>query len=178
MFPSGVLAKFIDRCPAAVMVRAVVERVLRPERLDEIFEAHRGRQYERTIVCSELVAMMMGVATRTHRSVHAGYLAAKEKLGVSAAAVYGKLSSFDPVVTSALIRDTAADMSSVIKELPNGQRVVLPGYDVYYLDGNHLAATEHRLKVLRTTREGPLPGQSLVLLDAQTELVGELVPCE
>jgi Transposase DDE domain len=178
MFLGGVLDKFIERCPAAVMVRATVERLLRPERLDEIFERHRGRQYERKIVCSELMAMMMGVATRTHQSVHAGYLAARQKLGVSAAAVYGKLASFDPVVTAALVRETAADMSVVIRDMPRGQRVVLPGYEVFYLDGNHLAATEHRLDVLRTTREGPLPGQTLAWLDAQTELVTELVPCE
>jgi hypothetical protein len=178
MFLGSVLDKFIERCPAAVMVRATVERLLPPERLDEIFETHRGRQYERKIVCSELIAMMLGVATRTHQSVHAGYLAAREKLGASAAAVYGKLASFDPAVTSALVRETAADMTGVIRELPRGQRVVLPGYEVFYLDGNHLAATEHRLDVLRTTREGPLPGQTLAWLDAQTELVTELVPCE
>ena len=178
MFPSSVLEKFIDQCPAAVIVRATCERVLRPERLDEIFEVHRGRQYERTIVCSELVAMMMGVATRAYKSVHAGYLATRKELGVSAAAVYGKLSSFDPVVTSALVRETAVDMLAVVKELPKGLRVVLRGYEVFFLDGNHLAATEHRLAVLKTTREGPLPGQTLALLDAQTELVVELVPCE
>ena len=40
----GVLDKFVERCPAAVMVRATVERLLRPERLDEIFAAHRSRQ--------------------------------------------------------------------------------------------------------------------------------------
>jgi hypothetical protein len=50
--------------------------------------------------------------------------------------------------------------------------------EVFYLDGNHLAATEHRLAELRVTREGPLPGQSLALLDAQRELIVELVPCE
>ncbi len=32
--------------------------------------------------------------------------------------------------------------------------------------------------MLRTTREGPLPGQTLALLDAQSELVVELIPCE
>ena len=72
-------------------------RLLRPERLDEIFEAHRSRQYEREIVCSELVALMMGVATRTHQSVPA----AQKTLGVSAAAaVYGKLACFEPRVTA------------------------------------------------------------------------------
>ena len=178
MLPGGVLDKFVERCPAAVMVRATVERLLRPERLDEIFEAHRSRQYEREIVCSELVALMMGVATRTHQSVHAAYLAARERLGVSAAAVYGKLACFDPRVTAALVRDTAVDMAEVIAAMPRGRRKVLPGREVFYLDGNHLAATEHRLQVLRTTREGPLPGQTLALLDAQSELVVELVPCE
>ena len=71
MLPGGVLDKFVERCPAAVMMRATVERLLRPERWDEIFEAHRSRQYEREIVCSELVALMVGVATRAHQSVPA-----------------------------------------------------------------------------------------------------------
>ena len=178
MLPSGVLDKFIERCPAAVMVRATVERLLRPERLDEIFETHRSRQSEREIVCSELVALMVGVATRTHQSVPAAYLAARKTLGVSATALYDKLKCFDPHVTAALVRDTAVDMAEVIAAMPHGRRKVLPGREVFDLDGNHLAATEHRLKVLRTTREGPLPGQTLALLDAQTELVMELVPCE
>lgn len=178
MLPNSVLDKFVQGCPAAVMVRATVERLLRPERLDEVFEAHRSRQYEREIVCSDLVAMMVGVATRAHQSVHAAYLAARKTLGVSAAAVYGKLACFEPRVTAALVRDTAADMAEVIAAMPRGRRSVLKGREVFYLDGNHLAATEHRLEVLRTTREGPLPGQTLALLDAQSELVVELVPCE
>jgi hypothetical protein len=178
MLPDEVLDKFVERCPAAVMVRATVERSLRPERLDEIFEAHRTRQYEREVLCSELVALMMGVAMRTHQSVHAAYLAARTTLGVSAAAVYGKLACFQPRVAAALVRETAVDMGEVIAALPRGRRTVLPGREVFYLDGNHLAATEHRLGVLRTTREGPLPGQTLALLDAQSELVVELVPCE
>ena len=69
-------------------------------------------------------------------------------------------------------------MAEVIAAMPRGRRQVLPGREVFYLDGNHLAATEHRLQVLRATREGPLPGQTLALLDAQSELVVELVPCE
>jgi hypothetical protein len=160
------------------MVRATIERLLSPERLDEIFESHRSRQYEREILCSQLVSLMMGVATRAYQSVHAAYLAAQKSLGVSAAAVYAKLACFQPTVTSALIRDTAVDMADVIDALPRGRRCVLPGWEVLYLDGNHLASTEHRLKVLRTTREGPLPGHTLALLDAQRELIMELVPCE
>jgi hypothetical protein len=62
--------------------------------------------------------------------------------------------------------------------MPAAKKEILPGLEVFYLDGNHLAATEHRLAELRVTREGPLPGQSLALLDAQRELIADLVPCE
>jgi hypothetical protein len=50
--------------------------------------------------------------------------------------------------------------------------------ELFYLDGNHLASTQHRIAELRTTREGPLPGQSLAVLDAQRDLIVDWVPCE
>jgi len=34
MLPTAILDRFIAKCPAAVMVRATLERLLRPERLD------------------------------------------------------------------------------------------------------------------------------------------------
>jgi IS4 transposase len=122
--------------------------------------------------------MMVGVATRTYRSVRASYLDAQQRLGVSATAVYNKLAAFDPQVTTALVRETAVDCVEVINTLPGARREILPGHEVFYLDGNHLAATEHRLDALRGTREGPLPGQTIVLQDGQTDLVVDLVACE
>jgi hypothetical protein len=46
------------------------------------------------------------------------------------------------------------------------------------LDGNHLAATQHRLKELRPLRSGPLPGQALVVYDPQCLMITDVVPCE
>lgn len=88
MLVDQILAKFVDRCPAAVMVRATLERLLRPERLDQIFEDAADRQYIRQLLFSQLVALMVAVVTRTHASVHSAYLAMKDRLGVSPAAVY------------------------------------------------------------------------------------------
>jgi IS4 transposase len=161
-----------------VMVRATVENLLPPERLDQIFHDTSERQYERDLLFSQMVALMCGVATRTHQSVNAAYLAAQDQLGVSAAALYGKLNRLEPNVSMMLIRGTAADAAQVIDGMPGACRTILPGLHVQYLDGNHLAATEHRLAELRTTREGPLPGQTLALLDAQRDLITELIPCE
>lgn len=178
MLPKTVLDRFVNQCPAAVMVRATLEHLLRPERLDQIFEAASQRQYHKQLLFSQMVALMSAVATRTHQSVHASYLAAKDRLGVSPAAVYDKLKCLEPGISAALIRETAADAARVIDGMPGACRTVLPGFHVQYLDGNHLAATEHRLAKLRTTREGPLPGQTLAILDAQRDLIMELIPCE
>ena len=178
MVPAQVVDRFVERCPAVVMVRATLERLLRPERLDQIFEDASQRQYTKQLLFSQLVAVMTAVATRTHASVHAAYLAMKERLGVSVTAVYDKLNLLELGVSAALVRETAADAARVIDALPASKEEVLPGLEVFYLDGNHLASTEHRLAELRVTREGPLPGQSLAVLDAQRELIVDWVPCE
>ena len=178
MVPEAILDRFVERCPAVVMVRATLERLLRPERLDQVFEDVRRRQYSKQLLFSQVVAVMTAVATRTHASVHSAYLAVKDRLGVSAAALYAKLNHIEPETSSALIRQTAADAAVVIDAMAAAKKEVLPGLEVFYLDGNHLAATEHRVAELRGTREGPLPGQALALLDAQRELIVDLVPCE
>jgi hypothetical protein len=178
MVPEAILDRFVERCPAVVMVRATLERLLRPERLDQVFADARRRQYSKQLLFSQVVAVMAAVATRTHASVHSAYLAVKDRLGVSAAALYAKLNHIEPETSSALIRRTAADAAVVIDAMAAAKKEVLPGLEVFYLDGNHLAATEHRVAELRGTREGPLPGQALALLDAQRELIVDLVPCE
>jgi hypothetical protein len=45
-------------------------------------------------------------------------------------------------------------------------------------DGNHLAATQHRLKELQGLRAGPLPGPALVAYDPQWAMVTDVIPCE
>ena len=178
MLPTSVLDRFIERCPAAVMIRATLERLLRPARLDQIFEDSKHRQYTKQLLFSQVVAIMTAVATRIHASVHATYLTVQEQLGVSVTALYDKLNHLELGISQALVRETAADASKVIDAMRNAKNEVLPGFEVFYLDGNHLSSTEHRLAELRTTREGPLPGQSLALLDAQRELIVDWVPCE
>ena len=54
----------------------------------------------------------------------------------------------------------------------------LPGYRIHVLDGNHLAATERRLAVLRGCAAGPLPGHSLIVLEPEVGLVVQMVACE
>jgi hypothetical protein len=77
-----------------------------------------------------------------------------------------------------LVHATAADAAEVIDAMPKARRELLPGFEVQFLDGNHPAATEHRVTELRRTRQGPLPGQALAILGAQRDRITELVLCE
>ncbi len=54
----------------------------------------------------------------------------------------------------------------------------LPGYAIRIADGNLLAATEHRIAILRPTRSGALPGKSIAVLDPQHHLVTDVFPYE
>ena len=60
---------------------------------------------------------------------------------------------------------------------------MLPGYRVKILDSEAqqrfaIAASEHRLKVLRQVGSAALPGQSLVVLDPSLMLAVDIFPCE
>ena len=55
---------------------------------------------------------------------------------------------------------------------------LLPGYRVKFLDGNCLEASDHRLKVLRETNAGALPGKSLVVFDPELGIAIDVFPCE
>jgi hypothetical protein len=58
MFPAQILDRFIERCPAAVMVRATLGRLLSPARLVQIFEDREQRQYTKQLLFSQVFAIM------------------------------------------------------------------------------------------------------------------------
>jgi len=99
-------------------------------------------------------------------------------VSVSLTSVYNKLNGLEPGIPAALVRYTAHELAPVITELGGERAAVVRGYRTKIVDGNCLAATEHRLKELRQTAAGPLPGKSLVVLDPARRLILDMVPCE
>jgi IS4 transposase len=77
-----------------------------------------------------------------------------------------------------LVRHSAAAFSDIIDEVGGCIDPWLKGYRVRILDGSHLPGTEHRIKPLRFTRAGALPGHSLVVLDPERMLITDVVLCE
>ena len=170
--------KFAESSPVAVMARALMERALEPKALDALFRERAERQYEKTLLFSSLVDLMALVVCGVHRSVHKAYAAMREQLPVTLSALYAKLDGVEVGTSGALVAHSADRLRPVIEALGMPSAPWLRGYRIKALDGNHLAATERRLAVLRDCAAGPLPGQSLVVLEPETGLATQMVGCE
>ena len=157
-------ASHMEKSPVTVILRGLMEVVLAPDKLDELFAQTAQTGYTKEILFSTLVQMMTQVVCSVRQSIGSVYKATSEEIGVSKTAVYDKLNRLEPCVSQALVRYSAREMTTIIEEVRGQRPELLPGYRVKILDGNGLGATEHRLSVLLDTRAGALPGKSLVVL--------------
>jgi hypothetical protein len=173
-----IFERFAKGSPLTVMLRGTLAYTLRPELLDQLFTHTAKLQYTHKLLFSTLVDVTALVVCRIHRSHNAAYQADAAQVGVSLRALYDKLDHTEPAVSAALVHHIGERLLPVVQKLQAGLAPRLPGYRMRILDGNHLAATQHRLKQLRPLRSGPLPGQALVVYDPQSMLVTDVVPCE
>src|SRR5712691_1081568 len=173
-----VFEPFIAQRPICVMARGVLENLFNAERIDALFARTAEVQYTRELLFSSVVDLMGQVVLGIQPSVHAAYQAQADQLGISDQAMSDKLRHVELCVSAELVRDAARQAVPVIRALQAELPPLVPGYRAKILDGNHLAASEHRLEALRRTWAAPLPGQILVVLDQQRMLASEVVLCE
>lgn len=178
MMLSKIFARFANYSPVTVMLRAILEYALPPERLDALFRQHAQQQHEDELLFSTVVNTLALAVNGVRKSVHAAYQASREEFTVSVTALYDKLQGIETQVSQALVRDSAAQLVPLVRALGVLPPALLPGYRVKILDGNHLTGTEHRLPETRTLHSSPLPGQALVVLDPQLRLMLDVFPCE
>lgn len=178
MLFSKMFERFVVKAPISVAARAAMEYALAPDALDALFAEHAEEQYTRELLFSSVVDLMSVVVAKIEPSVHAAYQEVADTLPVALTSVYNKLNGVEPSVTAALVRHTAERLGPVVVEMKGQLQVLLPGHRVRLIDGNHLAATERRLEVLRRSKAGPLPGQALVILDPSLMLATQMIPCE
>jgi hypothetical protein len=177
MVLSDVFERFVKDSPVAVMARAWMERALEPSVVDGLFRKEAQKQYEKELLFSSLVNLMALVVCGIRPTVRTAYKAMREQLPVTLTALYAKLNRVEVGTCQALVADSAQRLRPVIEALGTTS-AWLPGYRIKVLDGNHIASTEHRLEVLRDCAAGPLPGQSLVVLEPETGLATQMVGCE
>ena len=171
---------FVAGSPVCVMIRGSLEYALSESFVNQLFERTAQRQYTRELLFSEVVDVMSGVVCQVFPSVNAAYQKQQERFSVSRRALYDKINLVEPGVVRELVVQTAQRLRPVVQALQKRASLpdLLPGFAVRILDGNHLAATEHRIEELRHIAAGPLPGQALVVLDPDRRLITDVFPCE
>ena len=180
MLAGEVLARFEKQTPLTVQSRALLEYALAPEKLNALFRSTAASQYERELLFSTTVDVMTEVVLKARSSVRQSYLE-KEKRGeisVSLAALYAKLQLTEVGTSEALVCHSFRQLHPVLVAMKG----LLPSwhdkFEVKIIDGNCLAATQHRLEVLRRTSAGPLPGKGLVIYDVQSDLIQDCILCQ
>lgn len=167
-----------QKAPLATATRLLLEQSLAPAVLDELFDKTAEEQYTRRVLFSDMVALMGTIVQRMHRSVHAAFKKSALPAKISMTSFYAKLNGIEPNVSAAFVSDHAFRMKAIADQLQAPLPALIDGYSSRIIDGNAIAASEHRLEVLRDLRSGPLPGKSLVILDFERDLVTDIIPCE
>ncbi len=178
MMVSAIFKKFMEKTPMSVMARGLTERILNPQILDKWFEGISNLQYTRELLFSSIFEMMSMVVCGVHPSIHSAYQSKKGEISVSIKSVYNKLNGLEITTSAALVKYSASESETLIKELGGGLENPLPGYRIKLLDGNCIESSEHRIKELRGLCAGALPGKSLVVLDPILRIILEVFPCE
>jgi hypothetical protein len=178
MLLSHVFERFTGKTPFAVMSRSLLERTLTPEALDALFEEKADTQYTRELTFSSVVDLMGQVVTSAFPSVRAAFLDKSFDISVSLTSLYSKLQGIEAVVSAALVGHTAGQLQPLLQEIGGTLPEPVPGYQMHVLDGNNIAASEHRLAETRDGSAAPLPGKSLCVFKPACQLVTNIVLCE
>lgn len=174
MLLDSIFKPFVEKRPVAVMARAALERVLDPESVDRVFLENAEAQYEYQIPFSDLVRLLGQVVLRKQPSVNAACQAAEHDIRASVTAVYRKLARTELSISEALVGHSFQEAAATVRAMRATEKSWLTGYTLRLLDGNHPAATEHRLTELRTTWDAPLPGKALVVFRPDLRLIEQV----
>jgi len=175
MILGPVFERFLDESPLSVMMRATLEHAFSASALDDLFERHAERGYTRELLFSTVAELMGLVVAGKAPHVQSAFQQVRPRVPVSLKSVYEKLAHIEAPVAAAMVRHVADRCQALLRHLGGARKPLLPGYRVRILDGNHLAATQKRLKPTRGRSAAPLPGLALAVLDPALMLITDVV---
>lgn len=164
------LGRFVEHSPLTVMTRGAIAGLIDSASFDRIFEENRARQYDDTLKFSVLALSMAEIALGTKRNRNQAYLKYQEQLGATKEAYYTKLNRTEPAISEAVVEFSASQAGELLDLLGFKPWELLPGYNAYSIDGNHLSKTEKRLQETRLLCAAPLPGTVVARFNHQTAL--------
>jgi hypothetical protein len=178
LFQDPLFGLFARERPVATMAQLALRHLLDAAALRQVFADRAQSQREAVIPFAALTQMLADVVLCQQPSVHAAFKKWRRQLGASAQAVYGKLQRVETATSRGLVQYAFARVAAVQQALGVRRPPDLAGYTTRILDGNHLAATDHRLKETRASTAAPLPGKTLVVYSPADEAVVDCFPIE
>ena len=167
-------ALFVERIckndPLSAMAAHAGAFLLAAAPLQALFDDCNQAQYTRKITFPLLVSLLGEVVIGTRSSVRTAYEHRKELLGATLAAVYQKLQHVEAAVSEGLVRYFYKRAKSVMAHYTIKPLVLLPGFKLRIVDGNHPRSTHRKIKKLRGLSAGPLPSSTVVVYDPQLDL--------
>lgn len=144
------------------------------DRLQAIWEQHRGRCYDRLITFPTLVRLVGEALVHHHGSGRRTFEKNIEanRLDASVAAAFSKLGRLPLAVSQGFLEQTTAALHDIA--VPASVTPMPPSLDrlhPVFLDGKTVKRVAKRLKPLRGHSGGLIGGKALVAVDARTGLV-------
>ena len=161
--------RFMAASPFAVMTRVLAQTFM-GSHLDEMFEEHRGQQYERQVKFSALAIAVADVALQFSDNFNQAYKSHQKDLNVSLQSFYDKINGTDTQLSEAVVARSALPVIALQDQLGFEPWEVIPGYRCFSIDGNVLAKSDKRLGVLRDVKGAPLPGKAVARFDLQRQI--------
>ena len=169
----GFEKELLRRLPLAEAVWRLLGHVANDAVLSEVFEAHRGRHYQKDVSFALLVQLITDALLQYGGSGRASFEQAQRegRLKASLPAAYGKLKRVPREVSEALLAETTRRLEALFPELPSAEvPPSLQAYEVIVLDGKKIKRLAKRLKPLRGVGGSLLGGKALVALKVRRGL--------
>ena len=163
-----------DKLQIAESFWLLLRHVWSPESLDEFYDRHRGRHFQRTIAFSEIVAVLLEAITLRQGRAHAVLLDRGDELPASVQAVYGKIRRMPRELSHALLPADAARHRDLLPTEVAAPPLGVKGVGKFrhlVFDGHMLKRASKRLKPVRGTPGRALGGKLLAVLELQSDLV-------
>jgi hypothetical protein len=169
--------ELLARLPLAQAVFHLFSHVLARPFLQELFERHRGRCYERELSFAQMVYLIRDALLVHEGSAQQSFDRAAEagELPVSIGNAYGKLSRLPVPLSIGLLAEGAARLGELMPRQGCGSAgsplpASLADLAVVAIDGKKLKRAAKRLKALRGLPGKLLSAKLLVALDLRTKL--------
>lgn len=159
------LRQACQRLPLADALLRLGQFVLSDDYLDEIFEQHSGRSYEKVITFREFVSLIGNALLVNNGSGHQAFQRAieDEKLTTSMQAAYGKLRRVPVSLSTGFLVMTTQRLRAVFPDnVPSHLPKCLKNFEVLNIDGKKLKHLPHRLLPTRKLKGALFGGKLLV----------------